>query len=383
MAGEMTIRDIQRNKNRNQRLVRLILLPVGLVFLAGSLYSLSMYALSSLAGLQMVSAVNWEQTVSGPAWSFQKEYTAYTDQAGMLTPYVQEGDRVSKGLEVANLRFAGDAGASGTEAGSRRLYSPIAGIISFAPDGLEILREAKDYQELTIAALEEKVGAHGPSREEGQGLAAIIQEKVNQESREGDGERADAAGGPVQAAAGSAGQGAAAHSQTPPREVPAGSMIMKVTDNLSDCLVYMRLPMPGGRGEAPFYPTDPVRIKLVGEGEGKGTVLICEEISGGWGVLFKLDSGLEALRRDRLHQLILILRADERTAVPLGTVVMKDGATGIYISEKNKVRWKPVRVVGEKDGLQVIEGAEPGDISPGDLVVTRPWLIWDGMRLQG
>ena len=158
---------------------------------------------------------------------------------------------------------------------------------------------------------------------------------------------------------------------------------MKVTDNLSDCYVYMRFP---DQEEPPFLQTDQVKMRLAesgGGGEGRGAVLQCEEIPGGWGVLLRLESGLEALRRQRRHQLVIILGTEERFAVPLGAVVMKNGELGIYAEEKNKIRWKPVSVAGERDGLQIIEGLEPGDIRRGDLVVTRPWLVWDGMRLRG
>ncbi|MDR0468708.1 MAG: hypothetical protein LBH09_01890 [Peptococcaceae bacterium] len=369
MAEEFRSLTIRRNINETQRRIRFILVVVGLVLLAGSLYSLSIYALSYMAGLGMVSEISWEKTLSGPAWVFQRELTIVTDEGGMLIPIVNEGDRVSKGLEIARLNYHGEAKLN--EDTNRRLYSPVAGIVSFETDGLEIISIARDYNDLTVSALDVMVGPAARPAREGQGLAGIIQDRMVQENIEREEE---------QSGDGARQGGVADTVKTPPKGVPPGSAMVKVVDNLSDCYIYMRLP---DQEEAPFAPVDSVAMKLEGVGDGKGTVLQCEAIKSGWGVLIKLDSGLETLRHGRQHQLSLVLGTESRAVVPLGSVVLKDGETGIYMTEKNRVRWKPVVVVDEHDEYQIIEGLEPGDIHPGDVIATRPWLIWDGMRFRG
>ena len=370
MSEDVNIRDIRRSKSSNQRIVRLILLLVGLVFLAGSLYSLSIYVLSYLAGLDTVAAVSHEQTVSGFAWSFQREYVTYTDRECILIPIVNEGTRVSKGLEVARLNFLGETRLN--EPSNRRLYSPVAGIVSYEPDGLEIINDLRDYQLLTIVELDKLIGPTETAQKATSGLAGLIQEKVLSESRGTGGITADA---------GSETEQKPAASQTSsPREIQSDNVAMKITDNLSDCYVYMRIT---SQKERPFIPGDRFTVKLESAGEGRGIVLQCEEISVGWGLLFKLENGLETLRHSRRHRLDIMLGVEESCVVPLGAVVMKDGEIGVYVAERNRAKWKPVMIIEDRDGVQVIEGAQPGDIGPGDLIVTRPWLIWEGMRLQG
>ena len=386
MGEQLTLRDMQRSKSRSERLIRVTLWTVGMLFLAGSLYSLTLYVLSNIAGLATVVNVSWEQTVSGNAWSFQREYVTYTDTKCILLPIVDEGERVSKGLEIARLNFMGEIKLN--EPSNRRLYSQVAGIVSYEPDGLELISELKDYQALTIMDLDKIIGPAETAQKSSQGLAGLIQDKVQAESRGASGDTTasgsilgDGGGGGTSAGGGQTGeQREAAAPMTYTREIPSNASVVKVTDNLSDCYIYIRLPE---QEEAPFAPGDRVSMRLEGSGEGRGSTLQCEEIAGGWGLLLKLETGLEALRHSRKHQLTIMLGTEDRCAVPSGTVVMKGGEIGVYTAEKNRARWMPVVVVEERDGLQIIEGIEPNEILPGDLIVTRPWLIWDGMKLQG
>ena len=384
MAGESTIHDIRRDKSKNQRLAKMVLLLAGSFFLASGLYSVSVSVLSSMAGLDMVSAVSWEQSVTGPSWSFQREYTVYTDQACMLIPMVKEGERVSKGLEVARLNFAGEAILN--ESANRRLYSQAAGIVSFEADGLELVSEARDYAALNIGDLEEAIGFTQTPSGDSQGLSGLIQDKVSQESREGrdirDGsDGSDGRDGQAQGAGGPAGAGGIPEPRDAyPKMYPAGAQVMKITDNLSDCYLYLRLP---DMEEIPFLETDTITMQAENGSTGKGLVLQCGKVTGGWGLLIRLESGLETVRHGRLHELSLVLGTEERTAVPQGSVVMKNGELGVYVVDKNKARWQPVTVVDEQDGRQIIEGMASEDLKPGDVVATRPWLIWDGMRLRG
>jgi hypothetical protein len=353
---------IRRNNNSTQRRTRFILVVVGLVLLAGSLYSVSLYVLSHIAALDMVSEISWEKTISGSAWSFQRELTILADDGGLLIPIAYEGERVSKGLEIARLNYQGENKLN--EATNRRLFSPVAGIVSFETDGLEIISTARDYNDLTIWAMESLIGPAAPERS-GQGFGSIIQDRIGQESVDREAGQSGAEGGRVPANN---------QARTQPREVPPGAAMLKVIDNLSDCYVYMRLP---DQEEPPFALADLVLMKLEGAGDGKGTVMQCEAIQDGWGMLMKLEFGLEALRLGRRHQLSLVLGTEARAVAPHGAVVTKDGETGVYVMEKNRAHWVPVSVIGEQDDYQIIEG-----LSQGDVIVTRPLLVWDGMRLR-
>ena len=371
MTEENSNQSIERDKRKSQRKTRFIILLFGLVLLTGSLYSVSIDLLTYLAGVQMVTMTSWDRTIPGQAWSFQREMTTSTDQQGMLIPIVGEGERVSKGLEIARLNYMGDTRLD--ESSNRRIYSVVAGIVSYEPDGLEIIGASRDYGDLTIQGLEDIIGPDdsGPP-EENQGFAFFIQERLETDDR-----------GPEEGADGSDGGGEekpSAAEKALPRKVDADTVILKVTDNLSDCYVYARLPW---QEEAPFLETDALSMKLEDGSQGWGTALQCERIDSGWGVLIRLESGLEALRHSRRHQLTLVLETEEKAAVPAGSVVMRDGVTGVYTAEKNRALWVPIRVIGEKDGSQVVEGLENDKIRPGILIASRPWIIWDGMRIRG
>jgi len=126
LSEERVDPETRRNKNRNQRQTRLILGLAGLVLLSGSLYSLAVFVLSSLAGVDMVVAMAWEQKLTGPAWAFQREYPVFSDQQGLLIPIVNEGEKVSRGLEIARINRLGERDAN--DATNVKLYSPVAGL---------------------------------------------------------------------------------------------------------------------------------------------------------------------------------------------------------------------------------------------------------------
>ncbi|MDR1193370.1 MAG: hypothetical protein LBK98_04240 [Peptococcaceae bacterium] len=375
-----TERGAIREKRKQQKWLRALIIGLGFLILLGFLYKSFWFFLTFCADLRVAAAIKWEYNVTGEAWSFQREYTTVTDQGGTLIPIVNEGERVSKGLEIARLNYGG--GDDLREAGNRRLYSQVAGILSYEADGLEMVSMRRDYSNLTVAMIEERLAQAQPARE-GQGLVGILQEKMASEAGQAEDQGGQAAGaGQAEAQAGR--QGGLASGETPapaqpatePKAVEAGGVVLKIIDNLSDCYVYIRLP---ANETAPFAVADSVTMRLVGgDGSGKGTVLEREILPGetGWGVLVKLEAGLEPIRHGRRHEVVLILGSQDKAAVERGAVTLRDGEQGVYLLQGGVAHWKRVEIVGEENGRLILDG-----LASGDIVVSRPWFIFEGMRL--
>ena len=97
----------------------------------------------------------------------------------------------------------------------------------------------------------------------------------------------------------------------------------------------------------------------------------------GWGILVRLTSGLEPVRHSREQELDIVIGSEEVGEVNSGALVEKNGRTGVFLYQKNTVVWTPVEVLEQRDDRTVIKGVDAGE-----TVITRPWLVRDGMKLQ-
>lgn len=460
----------KRAKRKTQKRNRRMLALVGVILLAGGLYSLYGFLMTYIADIDIVEPVTWENVLDCRAWSFQQESVTVTELPGTVVPMINEGERISKGVEIGRFNYQNSQNLY--EEGNRRLYSPIAGILSYEVDGLEFVNMKRDYQILTVDLIESKLAELGYFTEtENGGFTGIIQDKLDQES-----------GGQAQEQTPAAGD-------TQPKAVEAGKGIFKVTDNLSDCYLYLRTE---GKLETGLQPGDTVNLRLeteTGRLSGKAEVIeraplgvdleawekatakaaeAAAKASGdpdhpedgdgqslgggeqpgvpgepdagdtgagsaggganaeagtdgnpsgadpeqsgqngenpnlvggypagghpvgeaaeeeiqvpeptGWGILVKLQSGLEPVRHSREHRLELVISTEEVGAVSSGALVEKNGATGVYLYKKNTVVWTPVEVLRQENGRMIFRGVEAGD-----TVITRPWLVRDGMKLR-
>ncbi|MEA4892384.1 MAG: hypothetical protein VB085_07455 [Peptococcaceae bacterium] len=356
----------KRAKRKTQKRNRHMLVLVGLILLASGIYSMYGFLMTYAADIDIVEAASWDNVLTCRGWSFQQESVVITDLPGTVVPILNEGERISKGVEIGRFNYQNTESLS--EPGNRRLYSPMAGILSYNVDGLEFVAMKRDYQVLSVELIEAKLGQQGyfaPEAESG-GITDILQEKLDQES----GSQENEENLQTQGAAG-------------PKAVPAGQGIFKVTDNLSDCYLYLRTE---SQLEIPFQPEDTVNLRMETEAAGiltgKAEVIECSSLGqgespAGWGILVKLSSGLEPLRHTRQHILDLVISTEEVGAVSSGALVEKEGVKGLYLYKKNTVTWTPVEVLSQTEGRLLVRGVEPGD-----AVITRPWLVRDGMKLR-
>ena len=446
----------KRAKRKTQKRNRYMLILVGLILVAVSLYSMYGFLMTFLADIAIVEAVTYEDVLPCRAWSFQQESVVYTDLPGTVVPMINSGERISKGVEIGRFNYQNTL--SLYEEGNRRLYSPIAGILSYEVDGLEFVNMRRDYQILTVELIEGKLEELGFLTEETSGgFTDILQDKLEQES----------GGAPEQEPA------VQEPEITPPKAVAAGEGIFKVTDNLSDCYIYLRTQEPS---ITPFEAGEIIDLRLrTEEGllTGKAEVIECsplglpaslppsgEEADGpeassaagdqsggkeqtaaengvsqtpegesldpsvgksdqpadwinggaptaamilsgslkgpeeggpedttlsekpqsqaeGWGILVRLTSGLEPVRHSREQELDIVIGSEEVGEVNSGALVEKNGRTGVFLYQKNTVVWTPVEVLEQRDDRTVIKGVDAGE-----TVITRPWLVRDGMKLQ-
>ena len=125
----------KRAKRKTQKRNRHMLVLVGLILLASGIYSMYGFLMTYAADIDIVEAASWDNVLTCRGWSFQQESVVITDLPGTVVPILNEGERISKGVEIGRFNYQNTESLS--EPGNRRLYSPIAGILSYNVDGLE------------------------------------------------------------------------------------------------------------------------------------------------------------------------------------------------------------------------------------------------------
>jgi len=333
--NELTAKQLAREKKKRQRNLRLVFFLICLLMFVAGLNSGFAYIMGMIADVVKVEAVGWEMAVPGQLWLFQEEAVVSSEQRGVLEPIVQAGQRVSKGATVARLRFF-DGTALASEA-NVSFTSPIAGIVSYEVDGLEMVDSKEQFDQLSIDRIERAM--------------EII--KINEESNPAGKEEVKAAG---------AGQ------------VAAGDIVFKITDNLSDCYLYFKTEEPA----EDWFEADK-NILLQAEDGSKGYAVMKEykKLDVGSSLLLKLSSGLEKQRLNRQVPVKIIIEKENKAAVPLSAVVTKEEGKGVFIFKNGYVHWNPVTIIEERADQVIVEGIEPDE-----WVVLRPYFVRDGMRLK-
>lgn len=78
----------------------------------------------------------------------------------------------------------------------------------------------------------------------------------------------------------------------------------------------------------------------------------------------------------RKLQVSLIMARYRGLVVPATALRVRAGQDGVYVLEKNRVRWVAVQILGRAQGLAAVSG-----LAEGAMVVTTPDLVYDGMVL--
>ncbi|MFZ5648421.1 MAG: HlyD family efflux transporter periplasmic adaptor subunit [Bacillota bacterium] len=240
---------------------------------------------------------------------------------GELVMLVKPGERVRAGESIAEVKTAGE----GTSAWSSLVQAPRTGIVSLAVDGLEGVLNPGQADILKTVGLNE----------------------VNTKQR------------------------------IPLREVQTikcykGQPVIKVIDNLSPLLIC--LPAPDG------FPGDALKkggsiVLLWDDSELAGRIKDDPAGNNAAGRMLIVQAsnypaGLLNIRKDNFY---LVGERFYGYIVPQRSLVIRDGRVGLYIMNKQRGKWVPVKVEGIVDGHAAVTGDQ---LAPGGRYVINPhWLF--------
>jgi len=358
----------RRKKKKSKLGLRILVILVGIFIIGLSLYSLYGLLINYFVDISIVEPISWERTIDFESYSFQQEVVADSEFAGTLIPLVEEGQRVSKGIEIARLDYtytvvSNEAVSTDTTvmvpettevSDYKRFFSPMAGIISFNVDGLEIITTKKDYDSLSIDLLESKLKELGyiDDSPEKSGLSSLFNKDKDDSSNSRDTE---------------------AHTKT----VSVGEGLFKLTDNLSNCYLYLRAVTDI---EIPVEIDDTINLRMQRDDSyisGKAKVIEVKKTENGYGFLVNLTSGLETLRHSRANQLQLVIDTQDVMTTDPKAYVEKEGEPGVYVYSQKTVIWTPIELLEKTEDRIVFTGVEEGT-----TVITRPVIVRDGQKLN-
>jgi hypothetical protein len=321
----------KRAQKKLQRKNRLVFFAICIIMLLAGLNSGFLYLMGAIADVVKVDTVAWEEAVNGQMWLFQKEVVVATEQQGLLQPVIAQGARASKGSLVAKINYL--SGTTLATEGSVNMYSPMAGIVSYKVDGLELVDTEEGFVKLSVQHIEKAIKAY-----------EAMQEAI--------------AGGKTDAA----------------KSIAAGSVVFKVTDNLESCYIYCRVDQDIKDW---FIDNDTITVSAADGSEGVAVMKEYTPLDEGFGILLKLSSGLEQQRLIRQDTIKLIIKKQNKVAIQPAAIKTIDKNKGVFVYDKGYVQWRPVTIIEEQDKLLIVEG-----LKQDEWIILRPWFVRDGMRIK-
>lgn len=154
--------------------------------------------------------------------------------------------------------------------------------------------------------------------------------------------------------------------------VEKGQPVFKIIDNLSPLYIYAQIPKtacPQDLAERPMWMQaawenlnflmKPLKLRDRGDR---------------WDGLFLLSGYPEAIVHMRRVRINVTTNKLSGLLVPRGAVVYRDGEPGIFIVDKKKALWAPVRIEGELAGEVAVSGPH---LSENTRYVSNPVLVRD------
>lgn len=298
-------------RKRKQRHFRQIVFWACFLVILAALNAGFSHLMGAIADVEQVQMRTWEQTIEGQAWVFQKEIVV--EGQGTVKPLLGEGQRVSKGGLVALLTEA-----AGEIPSEKPLYSPMAGLVSYQVDGLELAPSQEALSTLEVAQIESILNRENPPTLEGK--------------------------------------------------------LFKVMDNLGQGYVYFKTSLE--MSPLPERETA-VTLRIPQLGEGRAFLQESKSLEGGTGLLLRLPSGMDSIRKQRQADMTLVMEQQQKIAVPSTAVSTKEDQTGVFLYRNGYVHWTEVQPLHEDEGMTLVEG-----VKENDWVVVRPWFVKDGMALK-
>lgn len=251
-----------------------------------------------------------------------RDETVITSPAGgQLSMLVQEGERVRPGESIAEVKTL--AGNSGASVRSALIRAPRSGVVIRQTDGLEGVLNPGQLDILEIAG-KQLNGAESAGRGDG---------KISRYEK--------------------------------------GQPVMKIVDNLSPLAIFMHA--PGG------FPGDRLNkgglITMVWENN-QFTGRIAE--SGVYGGRTRIIVKALSYPGGFLQMRKVVLALEGGTVsgciVPAKSLVTREGREGLYIMNKSRSIWVPVRVEGVVNDMAAVSGDR---VSPGTRYVVNPHGIFN------
>ena len=244
--------------------------------------------------------------------------------AGIFIPAVKEGQRVRKGEIIGRLT------SSAVSAVDRRepLLALSTGLVCFHIDGNEGLMTRDSWEQLDLAQLPQKIlGQTVPSG----------------------------------------------------NWVEAGRPLAKILDNLSNPMLgleFSKKTVTDTPGLEAVEAGQTLRIKLLDKDPQTVKVVSVQQDAEKIKMAVQLDGFREDLIHLRRTPATLIVNQWKGFIVPREALVIREDVPGLYLLRKGWTRWNSVELVGETKTQIVVKGLEEGDV-----VVTNPGLIKEGVRL--
>lgn len=149
-----------------------------------------------------------------------------------------------------------------------------------------------------------------------------------------------------------------------------GQRLFRITDT-AKIIIAVVLP---DRDMVDFSPGEQVSVRFGerGASEDKAQVTaVGERDQAGMGVVFFATADFNPdLYITRQAKVSVFRRSPQGPGVPKSALVTKDGATGVYVVERDFTVFHPVTVLAASPTMAVVEG-----IPVGAQVVTNPWLV--------
>lgn len=317
----------RRRKNAYRRLARkLILGAIGLalvIALAGGFcrWIHHQWARWMVKVVPVQSGV-LQETIQFDALVIHQEQLVLAPAGGKFFPALKEGERVRKGQSLGSMLSTRLSSPGAAVA----VTSPGNGLLRLRLDGLEGVLDRESWQNLDLNSL---AAAFNPA---GADMADDW--------------------------------------------VAAGGVIASIVDNLVP--TWLAVETAADQTAAPWeegseywlaigQPDTFTRAKLVGQQPSRD----------GQKLLFELPGFREDLLSQRKVAITVAARRLTGALVDDRSLVEREGRTGVFVLRKGVAEWREVEVVGSVNGQSALRG-----INEGELVVTNPVWVREGMRLR-
>ncbi len=154
--------------------------------------------------------------------------------------------------------------------------------------------------------------------------------------------------------------------------VQAGQPLFKIINSTIGYLVIDAPVLPS----AGLHAGDSVQWRPAGGPLLDATVYSVSSLSSGTRLVLAVPGWSGADLGGRNLPLSLVMARYRGLVVPASALRMRAGQDGVYVLEKNRVRWVAVQILGSAQGLAAVSG-----LADGAVVIMTPSLVYDGMVL--